>query len=175
MALLALVVLVASQVASSGDPRPARSTQGRRTTPTEPGGRSKTTGTVRTTPTAPAASDQHGGRHLNESGARHEPGGRQGTTNTRRGQSRPDEKTTTSDDAGVDDERLASGARKEPATTDEEEARDRARRRSSTAKLDKWTGELGAAWGPRRSGQRNDGRADDTLRPEAWRQVTVRI
>ena len=185
MALLALVVLVASQVASSGDPRRARSTQGRRTTPTKPGGRSKTTGTAPTTRPPPAASNQHGCRHLDASGARHEPGDRQGTTNTRRGRSRPNEETTTSDDAGddhrgrprnhLDDERLASGARKEPATTDEEEARDRARRRSSTAKLDEWTGELGAAWGPRRSGQRNDGRADDTLRPEAWRQVTVRI
>ena len=174
MALVALVALVASQVASSGDPRPARNTQGRRTTPTKAGGRSKTTRRVRTTPTAPPANYQHGGRHREESRPRQEPEGRQGTTNTRPRQSRRDEKTTTSDDAGDDhrgrppdglnDERLRSGAGKEPATTDDEERRERARRRSSTTERDEWTGKPAAAWGPRRSGQRNDGRADDTRR-----------
>ena len=108
----------------------------------------------------------------------------QGTTNTRPRQSRPDERTTASDDAGnehrgrppdgLNDERLRSGAGKEPATTDDEERRERPRRRSSTTEREDWTGEPATTWGPRRSGQSNNGRADDTLRPEASGPVAVR-
>ena len=149
MALLALVVLLALYRASSGDPGSAQNTQGRRTTPTEPGSRWTATGTVANTPTSPATRVGRRRQRLDERRARHEAAGRRRTTNTRPGQYRHEEKTATTErgrrrgprrDPRTGGRRLCSPSerKRDPTGSDEEQRRDptagRSRRRHRRAR-----------------------------------------
>ncbi len=134
MALLALLALVASQLASSGDPRPARSRQGRRTTPKRA---QRPAGGDRDSPNHANGADGEGpasGSGPRRDGSTRRTGRPPGNDEHDAKAGPPDEKTTTSDEAGneqrgkprdrLDDERLASGAGKEPTTIDGDERRD---------------------------------------------------